>query len=81
MAERVKREESENPKFDAVFNSNAMIERHAKAETVVSYNDRKKVEIIKSTQFYTVGQVINPHKIMADELILQGIAKEAKDKK
>lgn len=79
MAEKIERQQSEKPKFDTVFDSKAMIDRHAKAETVITYSDRKTVEIIKSTEFYTAGQVINPHKIMADELILQGIAKEAKN--
>lgn len=49
--------------------------------TIIKYGDRKRVEIVKKTKHYVVGQVINPHKIMGEALIKQGIAKEAKDKK
>jgi hypothetical protein len=55
---------------------------------IIRYNERKRVEIIKATgisnpdgtvqQLYKVGQIINPHKIMGEALIKQGIAKEAK---
>jgi len=48
---------------------------------IIRYADRKKVEIIKATKHYHVGQIINPHKIMGEALIKQGIAKEAKEKK
>ena len=64
----------------ATFDSKAMLAKHAKAETVVKYGERKKVEIVKTTKHYHVGQIINPHKIMGEELIAQGIAKEAKNK-
>lgn len=47
---------------------------------IIRYNERKKVEIIENTRHYKVGQVINPHVVMADALIKQGIAKEAKSK-
>ncbi len=49
--------------------------------TIIKYGDRKKVEIVRATKHYHVGQVINPHKIMGEALIKQGIAKEAKEKK
>lgn len=48
---------------------------------IIKYGERKKVEIVKATKHYSVGQVINPHKIMGEALIKQGIAKEAKEKK
>jgi hypothetical protein len=48
---------------------------------IIKYADRKRVEIVKATKHYHVGQVINPHKIMGEALIKQGIAKEAKEKK
>lgn len=64
----------------ATFDAKAMIAKHAKAETVIKYAERKQVEIVKATKHYKVGQVINPHKIMGEELIAQGIAKEASKK-
>lgn len=47
------------------------------------YNDRMKVEIIKDTTQYKVGDVINPHSLWAEELISLKIAKKytAKAKK
>lgn len=45
---------------------------------IIKYGDRKKVEIVKETKHYKVGQIITPHKIMGEALIKQGIAKEAK---
>lgn len=45
---------------------------------IIRYKDRAKVEIIAPTKHYKVGQVINPHKIMAEALINQGIAKAVK---
>jgi hypothetical protein len=44
---------------------------------IVKYKERKRVEIIADTKHYKVGQIINPHKIMGEALIEQGIAKEA----
>lgn len=69
---------AKEPSELATFDSKAMIAKHAEAGTVVKYAERIKVEIVKATKHYKVGQVINPHKIMGDELIAQGIAKEAK---
>lgn len=45
---------------------------------IIRYAERKRVEIVKATKHYKVGQKINPHKIMGEALIKQGIAKEAK---
>lgn len=64
----------------ATFDSKAMIAKHAKKGTVIKYANRKAVEIVKETKHYHVGQIIHPHKIMGEELIAQGIAKEAKVK-
>jgi len=45
---------------------------------IIRYKDRLKVEIVAPTKHYKVGQVINPHKIMGEALINQGIAKAVK---
>lgn len=45
---------------------------------IIRYKDRLKVEIIAETKHYKVGQVINPHKVMGEALIKQGIAKAVK---
>lgn len=79
----------------ATFDSKAMLANQMKKKntiknedgsteevgTIIRYGERKKVEIVKATKHYNVGDVINPHKIMGEALIEQGIAKEAKEKK
>lgn len=62
----------------AVFNSKKMIADNAQKGTKIRYNDRMQVEVVKATKHYTVGQVLNPHKIKAEALISQGIAKAKK---
>jgi len=42
------------------------------------YRDRVFCEVVKDTKFYKKGQKIKPHRVMADQLIKEGIAKEVK---
>lgn len=79
----------------ATFDSKAMLAEQMKKKNtiknedgsteevgaIIKYGERKKVEIVKATKHYHVGQIINPHKIMGEALISQGIAKEAKENK
>ena len=67
-------EQNENP--EASFSSKKMLKEHADKGTKIRYTDRMTVEIIKTTQYYKVGKVINPHKVMGQALIDQGIAKK-----
>ena len=69
---------AESKKEVAKFDAKAMIAENAKNETVIKYNERMKVEIIKATKFYTVGSIQEPHLIKAKALIKQGIAKAVK---
>ena len=62
----------------AAFDAKKMIAKHAEAGTKIKYADRKKVEVVKETKHYKVGMILEPHVIMADALIEQGIAKEVK---
>jgi hypothetical protein len=62
----------------ATFSSKAMLLENAEKKTVITYSDRKKVEIVKATKHYKVGMIVNPHKIKAEALVKQGIAKEIK---
>lgn len=59
----------------AEVDTKAMIEEHAEKGTKIFYRERKKVEIIKNTKHYKEGQVIEPHKVMADQLIKDKVAK------
>jgi len=45
----------------------------------VNLSDRMNVEIVKSTKHYKAGQKVSPHKVIAEGLIKQGIAKEIKN--
>ena len=72
---------SETKKELAVFSSKKMLDENQKNGTIIRYNDRLKVEIVKETKYYSVGMVIEPHKIKAEALIEQGIAKKYIEKK
>lgn len=65
-------------KTTAVFSSKKMLKENGEKETKFFYNDRLKVEIVKATKHYSVGQVIEPHKVKAEALVSQGIAKLVK---
>ena len=60
-------------------NSKGMIEYHAKNLTKIRYGSRKKVKVIENTTYYKKGRILEPHTIMADQLIKDGIAVEVKD--
>ena len=70
----------EDNKEAATFSSKAMLLENAEKKTVIRYSDRLKVEIVKATKHYKVGQQIAPHKVKAEALIKAGIAKEVKAK-
>lgn len=71
-----KNEEKAGTSFDA----KAMVDEHVEKGTKGQYFDRKKVVIVQATKHYREGQVINPHKLKAQALIDQKIAKEYKEK-
>lgn len=65
----------------ASFDSKKMLLDNGAKETKIRYNDRMMVEIIAETKHYKVGDITNPHKVKAEALIEQKIAKEYKEKK
>jgi len=60
----------------AVFDSKKMLKDLGKAETKIKYNDRMAVEVIAATKFHKVGDILNPHKVKAEAMISQKIAKK-----
>lgn len=64
-----------------------MIKRNAEKKTKFFYRDRVEVEIIKDVKVKDVsapdgfrivhakGQIKNPHRLMAEQMVLDGIAK------
>ena len=65
----------------AKFDSKKMLADAGEKGIKFRYTDRKKVEIIKATKHYKVGEINEPHVVKADALITQGIAKEYKEPK
>lgn len=70
----------ETEEKEGSFSSKEMLTENAAKKTVIRYADRVQLEIVKATRHYKFGDKIAPHKVMAEALIKQGIAKEAKDK-
>lgn len=71
----------EDNKEVASFDSKKMLLDAGSKETKFRYTDRMKVEIVKATKHYNVGDVNEPHVVKAKALIDQGIAKEYKEPK
>jgi hypothetical protein len=64
----------------ATFSSKKMLLENGKKGTVIKFADRKEVEVVKSTKYYNVGDILSSHVVKAEALIAQGIAKEYKPK-
>lgn len=60
------------------LDSKAMLKSLANQRRKIKFNDRMSVEVIKKTKHYRKGQVLNPHRTFAEELIKNKIAKEVK---
>lgn len=58
--------------------SKAMLAKANQEKRTIKFSDRVKLEIIKDTKYYRVGQEINPHRLVAEQLIESKIAKELK---
>lgn len=59
-------------------NSKELVKELAKEGRKIRFNDRVECEVIKATKHYKLGQVIEPHRVFAEELIKNKIAKELK---
>jgi hypothetical protein len=70
-----KEETTEEKEFDGM-DSKEMIDTNAKKQTKIRYNDRVDLEIISDkTKHYKKGQLISPHRVMAEQLVKDKIAK------
>ena len=63
----------------ATFNAKEMLSENAVKGTKVTFTDRLKVEVIKDTAYYRVGDILEPHAVVGQALVDQGIAKKIKD--
>lgn len=57
------------------LNGKEMLEKAVKEKRVIKYNDRMKVEILKDTKYYKKGETIEPHVLVAEQLIKEKTAK------
>ncbi len=55
-----------------------MLKDLGKKGTKIKRGDRMPVEIVKATKHYKVGMQIKPHKVVAEFLISEGVAKAIK---
>lgn len=61
------------------MDSKKIIDKANKERRVIKRKERKKLEIIaKDHKHYKLGQIIEPHTLLAEELISSKIAKEVK---
>lgn len=74
---------AENPKAEdrkeIVMDSKNMLKNAANNGTKIKYTDRVKLEILKDTKYYKKGQIVSPHKVVADELVKKKVAKKVKE--
>lgn len=61
------------------MDAKGMIAEHSRKGTKIRYGTRKAVKVVEKTEFYKKGQILEPHEIMANQLIKDGIAVEIKD--
>lgn len=58
------------------FSSKVMLNKANENKTVIRYGERVPLEIVEDTKHYRKGMRIEPHKLVADELIANKIAKK-----
>lgn len=58
------------------FDAKEMLLSNAENGTIVRYNDRMEVRIIKDGKHLKAGKVYSPHKVKALALIAQGFAEK-----
>ncbi len=60
------------------MDAKAMLKSNAEARRKIHYRERKQLEVITDKGHYRKGQIINPHVVMAEQLIKDKIAVEVK---
>tara|TARA_R110000822_G_C15134660_1_gene475509 strand:- start:40 stop:255 length:216 start_codon:yes stop_codon:yes gene_type:complete len=69
---------TETTKETSGVNAKEMLKGLAKEGRKIKFESRVKLEIIKKTKFYKLGQIINPHVTFGERLISDKIAKKIK---
>ena len=60
---------------EKVIDTKVVLKTAAEEKRVIKFTDRVKLKVIKKTKHYKLGQEINPHRVFAEELIKNKIAK------
>lgn len=58
------------------MDAKAMIAENSEKRTKIRYADRLECEVIRDTKYLKKGKIINPHPVMAEQLIKDGIVKK-----
>jgi len=57
------------------INSKEMVLEHGQKKTKIFYTERLEIEVIKDMRYHNVGDILTPHKVVAEEYIKKGFAK------
>ena len=79
MAKGDKPQLAEDQNVDGTnFDAKAMLKSNAEKSTKIKFKDRLKVELTKDTLYQKKGKVYSPHRVKAEALVEQGLAKFVK---
>jgi hypothetical protein len=67
---------SKEVKQDKVIDAKSMLKEAGFKKRKIKFNDRVDLVVLKDTKFYRENQRISPHRVIAEELIKNKIAKE-----
>lgn len=60
------------------YDAKAMLAKANEDKRVIKYSDRVALKVIKKTRHYRVGQLINPHPLVAEQLLKNKVAEKVK---
>lgn len=60
------------------FDADKMLKDNGEKKTVIKYNERVQVRLLKDTTYQKKGKVYSPHKVKAEALVEQKIAEYVK---
>ena len=66
-------------KEGATMDSKKMLKKAGKANRKIKFGSRIKLIVVKDGRFHKKGQVIEPHTVMGEQLIEDGIAEKFTD--
>ena len=70
-----KTEKNQQEDLKNEVNAKKMLEKANAEKRKIKYLDRVKVEVVRATKYYREGQIINPHRLVAEQLVSDGVGK------